>query len=129
MNNVKSALLDYFEQLNYQLCSQQEEYYHFKQNRTGLEVELDFRLLFDQSLSDCDLTVKKHKKLFVLDAKDIEKIGIEALEAFAEKLSLHCSMVVFEDGYLEQAQKEIWMFLSIDPRNRDVFNESKYYSK
>ncbi len=129
MNSVKSTLLDYFEQLNYQLCSQQDEYYHLKQNRTGLEIELDFRLLFDQSLSDCDLTVKKHKKLFVIDAKDIDKFGIEALEAFAEKLSQHCSMVVFEDGYLEQAQKEIWMFLSIDPRNRDVFNESKYYSK
>lgn len=129
MNNVKNALLDYFEQLNYNLCSQQDEYYHLKQNRTGLEVELDFRLLFDQSLSDSELTVKKHKKLFVLDAKDIDKFGIEALEAFAEKLSQHCSMVVFEDGYLEQAQKEIWMFLSIDPRNRDVFNESKYYSK
>jgi hypothetical protein len=129
MNNVKSALLDYFEQLNYQLCSQQDEYYHLKQNRTGLEVELDFRLLFNQSLSDCDLTVRKHKKLFIIDAKDIDTLGFDALEAFVEKLSQHCSMVVIEDGYLEQAQKEIWMYLSIDPRDRDVFNDSKYYSK
>jgi hypothetical protein len=35
--------------------------------------------------------------------------------------------VVFDEAFFEQTIKEIWMFLSIDPRNRDVFNESRFY--
>jgi hypothetical protein len=36
-------------------------------------------------------------------------------------------MVVYEEEFFEQSMKEIWMFLSNDPRDRDVFNDSKFY--
>ncbi|MGR5238330.1 hypothetical protein [Vibrio alfacsensis] len=126
MHAMKQETLNYFDDLNYRVIAQSEEAYQLKQNRTGLTVELNFSILGKGKLPiDCEQ--QTNKKLFFLDISDVEIIGFDALEAFVVGLEEHCSMVVFEEEFFEQSMKEMWMFLSNDPRDRDVFNNSKFY--
>jgi hypothetical protein len=128
MHPMKKATLNYFDGLKYFTESHVEEVYELKQKRTGLEVELDFSFL-GQSQLPTHLEVKKHKRLIFIDATDAEKIGFEPIEGLMKKLDDHCSLVILEDEYFEHTMKDIWMFLSNDPRDRDVFTESRFYSK
>ncbi|MGR5300396.1 hypothetical protein [Vibrio alfacsensis] len=126
MHPMKQETLNYFDYLNYSIVTQSEQVYELKQNRTGLTVELNFSVLSKGKLPR-EYEQKTDKKLYFLDITDIESIGFETLEPFAIGLGEHCSMVVFEEEFFEQSMKEIWMFLSNDPRDRDVFNNSKFY--
>jgi hypothetical protein len=123
---MKQETLSYFDDLNYSVVTQSEAVYELKQNRTGLTVELNFSVLGKGDLPT-ESEQKTDKKLYFIDIDDIENIGFEALEPFVVGLGEHCSMVVFEEEFFEQSMKEIWMFLSNDPRDRDVFNDSKFY--
>lgn len=123
---MKQETLSYFDDLNYSIISQTDDVYALKQNRTGLTVELDFSVLGSGKLPE-PRAQKTDKKLYFLDISDIERIGFEVLEPFAIELEEHCSMVVYEPEFFEQSMKEMWMFLSNDPRDRDVFNDSKFY--
>ncbi|CAH1563097.1 hypothetical protein [Vibrio rotiferianus] len=126
MHPMKQETLSYFDDLNYSVVTQSEAVYELKQNRTGLTVELNFSVLGKGELPT-ESEQKTDKKLYFIDLDDIENIGFEALEPFVVGLGEHCSMVVYEEEFLEQSMKEIWMFLSNDPRDRDVFNDSKFY--
>ncbi|HHF3034283.1 TPA: hypothetical protein ACVO3D_001121 [Vibrio diabolicus] len=106
--------------------AQTEEVYELKQNRTGLTVELNFSVLGKGELP-AESEQRTDKKLYFIDIEDIEHIGFQALEPFVVGLGEHCFMVVFEEEFFEQSMKEMWMFLSNDPRDRDVFNDSKFY--
>nr|WP_237705406.1 hypothetical protein [Vibrio rotiferianus] len=123
---MKQETLSYFDDLNYSVVTQSEAVYELKQNRTGLTVELNFSVLGKGELPT-ESEQKTDKKLYFIDIDDIENIGFEALEPFVVGLGEHCSMVVYEEEFFEQNMKEIWMFLSNDPRDRDVFNDSKFY--
>ena len=123
---MKQETLSYFDNLNYNVVTQSEDVYELTQNRTGLTVELNFSALGKGELP-AESAQKTDKKLYFIDIDDIENIGFEALESFVIRLNEHCSMVVFEEEFFEQSMKEIWMFLSNDPRDRDVFNDSKFY--
>jgi hypothetical protein len=123
---MKQETLSYFDELNYSVVTQSEAVYELKQNRTGLTVELNFSVLGKGELPT-ESEQKTDKKLYFIDIDDIENIGFEALEPFVVGLGEHCSMVVYEEEFFEQSMKEIWMFLSNDPRDRDVFNDSKLY--
>jgi hypothetical protein len=123
---MKQETLSYFDDLNYSVVTQSEAVYELKQNRTGLTVELNFSVLGKGELPT-ESEQKTDKKLYFIDINDIENIGFEALEPFVVGLGEHCSMVVYEEEFFEQSMKEIWMFLSNDPRDRDVFNDSKFY--
>lgn len=124
---MKDVVLNYFDELNYSVIEQTQSLYHLKQNRTGLEVEIDFSVL-GQGTLPTDTAVNKHKKLFFLYVSDVETIGFEALEVFASDLNEHCSLAILEQDYFEHTMKEIWMFLANDPRDRNVFTESRFYS-
>ncbi|CAH1529147.1 hypothetical protein ACPV3O_09425 [Vibrio rotiferianus] len=126
MHPMKQETLSYFDDLNYSVVTQSEAVYELKQNRTGLTVELNFSVLGKGELPT-ESEQKNDKKLYFIDLDDIENIGFEALEPFVVGLGEHCSMVVYEEEFFEQSMKEIWMFLSNDPRDRDVFNDSKFY--
>ena len=126
MHPMKQETLSYFDDLNYSVVTQSEAVYELKQNRTGLTLELNFSVLGKGELP-AESEQKTDKKLYFIDIEDIENIGFEALEPFVVGLGGHCSMVVFEEELFEQSMKEIWMFLSNDPRDRDVFNDSKFY--
>ncbi|AXY03539.1 hypothetical protein D1115_22100 [Vibrio alfacsensis] len=126
MHPMKQETLSYFDDLNYSIISRTDDVYALKQNRTGLTVELDFSVLGSGKLPE-PRTQKTDKKLYFLDISDIERIGFEVLEPFAIALEEHCSMVVYEPEFFEQSMKEMWMFLSNDPRDRDVFKDSKFY--
>lgn len=126
MHPMKQETLSYFDDLNYSVVTQSEAVYELKQNRTGLTVELNFSVLGKGELPT-ESEQKTYKKLYFIDIDDIENIGFEALEPFVVGLGEHCSMVVCEEEFFEQSMKEIWMFLSNDPRDRDVFNDSKFY--
>ncbi len=123
---MKQQTLDYFNDLNYTITTQSDEVYELKQNRTGLTVELNFSFLNQGKLPELQVQ-STDKKLFFLALGDVEQIGIDNLEPFFLNLDEHCSLVVLEDEFFEQSMKEIWMFLAKDPRERDVFKESKYY--
>ncbi|MCG9548179.1 hypothetical protein L1D27_07140 [Vibrio harveyi] len=123
---MKQETLSYFDDLNYSVVTQSEDVYELTQNRTGLTVELNFSALGKGKLPT-ESAQKTDKKLYFIDIDDIENIGFEALESFVIRLNEHCSMVVFEEEFFEQSMKEMWMFLSNDPRDRDVFNDSKFY--
>ncbi|MGV0458873.1 hypothetical protein LCE44_12025 [Vibrio harveyi] len=123
---MKQETLNYFDDLNYSVVTQSEDVYELTQNRTGLTVELNFSALGKGKLPS-ESAQKTDKKLYFIDIDDIENIGFEALESFVIRLNEHCSMVVFEEEFFEQSMKEMWMFLSNDPRDRDVFNDSKFY--
>ncbi|HDM8143708.1 TPA: hypothetical protein P0E33_002518 [Vibrio harveyi] len=123
---MKQETLSYFDDLNYSVVTQSEDVYELTQNRTGLTVELNFSALGKGKLPS-ESAQKTDKKLYFIDIDDIENIGFEALESFVIRLNEHCSMVVFEEEFFEQSMKEMWMFLSNDPRDRDVFNDSKFY--
>ncbi|HHP0464719.1 TPA: hypothetical protein ACRZZI_002319 [Vibrio harveyi] len=123
---MKQETLSYFDDLNYNVVTQSEDVYELTQNRTGLTVELNFSALGKGKLP-AESAQKTDKKLYFIDIDDIENIGFEALESFVIRLNEHCSMVVFEEEFFEQSMKEMWMFLSNDPRDRDVFNDSKFY--
>ncbi|HDM8125978.1 TPA: hypothetical protein P0E14_000749 [Vibrio harveyi] len=123
---MKQETLNYFDALNYSVVTQSEDVYELTQNRTGLTVELNFSALGKGKLPS-ESAQKTDKKLYFIDIDDIENIGFEALESFVIRLNEHCSMVVFEEEFFEQSMKEMWMFLSNDPRDRDVFNDSKFY--
>ncbi|MFV8406967.1 hypothetical protein ACNO6G_17865 [Vibrio harveyi] len=123
---MKQETLSYFDDLNYNVVTQSEDVYELTQNRTGLTVELNFSALGKGKLPS-ESAQKTDKKLYFIDIDDIENIGFEALESFVIRLNEHCSMVVFEEEFFEQSMKEMWMFLSNDPRDRDVFNDSKFY--
>ncbi len=123
---MKQETLSYFNDLNYTITTQSDGVYDLKQNRTGLTVELNFSVLNRGKLPE--LRVKNtDKKLFFLALCDVEQIGIDKLEPFFLNLDEHCSLVVLEEEFFEQSMKEIWMFLAKDPRERDVFKESRYY--
>lgn len=126
MHPMKQETLSYFDDLNYSVMAQTEEVYELKQNRTGLTAELNFSVLGKGELP-ADSAQKTDKKLYFIDIEDIERIGFEALESFVVGLGEHCSVVVFEEEFFEQSMKEMWMFLSNDPRDRDVFNDSTFY--
>ncbi|GAB7227348.1 hypothetical protein VrSk94_10290 [Vibrio rotiferianus] len=126
MPPMKQETLSYFDDLNYSVVTQSEAVYELKQNRTSLTVELNFSVLGKGELP-AESEQKTDKKLYFIDIDDIENIGFEALEPFVVGLGEHCSMVVYEEEFFEQSMKEIWMFLSNDPRDRDVFNDSKFY--
>ncbi|EKM23685.1 hypothetical protein [Vibrio sp. HENC-03] len=126
MHPMKQETLSYFDDLNYSVMAQTEAVYELKQNRTGLTVELNFSVLGKGKLP-AESEQRTDKKLYFIDIEDIERIGFEALEPFVTGLGEHCSMVVFEEEFFEQSMKEMWMFLSNDPRDRDVFNDSKFY--
>ncbi|MDA0382716.1 hypothetical protein [Vibrio owensii] len=126
MHPMKQETLSYFDDLNYSVMAQTEAVYELKQNRTGLTVELNFSVLGKGELP-ADSEQRTDKKLYFIDIEDIERIGFEALEPFVTGFGEHCSMVVFEEEFFEQSMKEMWMFLSNDPRDRDVFNDSKFY--
>ncbi|WP_407833636.1 hypothetical protein [Vibrio rotiferianus] len=126
MHPMKQETLSYFDDLNYSVVTQSEAVYELKQNRTGLTVELNFSVLGKGELPT-ESEQKTDKKLYFIDLDDIENIGFEAIEPFVVGLGEHCSMVVYEEEFFEQSMKEIWMFLSNDPRDRDVFNDSKFY--
>ena len=126
MHPMKQETLSYFDDLNYSVMAQTEAVYELKQNRTGLTVELNFSALGKGKLPT-ESEQRTNKKRYFIDIEDIEHIGFEALEPFAVGLGEHCSMVVFEEEFFEQSMKEMWMFLSNDPRDRDVFNDSKFY--
>ncbi|WP_413111871.1 hypothetical protein [Thaumasiovibrio sp. DFM-14] len=126
MHTQKQTALNYLDELNYSVVSQSDNTYELKQNRTGLEVELDFSVL-GKGILPSDITPKKDKKLVFFDISDIDSIGIDALEVHASQYGEHCSLVVIEDAFFEQTMKEIWMFLANDPRERDVFNDSRFY--
>lgn len=126
MHPMKQETLSYFDDLNYSVVTQSKAVYELKQNRTGLTVELNFSVLGKGELPT-ENEQKTDKKLYFIDIEDIENIGFEALEPFVVGLGEHCSMVVYEEEFFEQSMKEIWMFLSNDPRDRDVFNDSKFY--
>ncbi|MHA2688286.1 hypothetical protein [Vibrio harveyi] len=123
---MKQETLSYFDDLNYNVVTQSEDVYELTQNRTGLTVELNFSALGKGELP-AESSQKTDKKLYFIDIDDIENIGFDALESFVIRLNEHCSMVVFEEEFFEQSMKEMWMFLSNDPRDRDVFNDSKFY--
>lgn len=106
--------------------AQTEEVYELKQNRTGLTVELNFSVLGKGELP-AESEQRTDKKLYFIDIEDIEHIRFQALEPFVVGLGEHCFMVMFEEEFFEQSMKEMWMFLSNDPRDRDVFNDSKFY--
>ncbi|WP_045484246.1 hypothetical protein [Vibrio owensii] len=126
MHPMKQETLSYFDDLNYNVMAQTEAVYELKQNRTGLTVELNFSALGKGELP-AESEQRTDKKLYFIDIEDIEHIGFEALEPFVTGLGEDCSMVVFEEEFFEQSMKEMWMFLSNDPRDRDVFNDSKFY--
>ncbi len=126
MKDVKRTVLEYFDDLKYQVTSQTHECYQLKQKRTGLEVELDFSCL-GKGVAPTDMSLNKDKKLIALTLTDIENIGFEKMESIAETLDEHCSFLIYEEEFFEQTMKEIWMFLSNDPRERDVFNDSRFY--
>ncbi|UPQ86973.1 hypothetical protein [Vibrio sinaloensis] len=125
---AQASLLNYFDQLNYSIVSQLHSTYLLRHNRTELCVELDFSCLEQATLPKLGQTLAQaHKRLVVIDVSDIEAIGFDRLEHYADALSTHESMVIFEADSVEQMQKEVWLFLANDPRERDVFNESRYY--
>jgi hypothetical protein len=126
MQTTQSVILNYFQDLKYEIITQNEAAYIVKQKRTGLTVELDFSFLGGTNLPKTS-AFEADKKLIIIDVQDIESIGFTALEAFAEEMNPHYSLVVYEEEFFEQTMKEIWMFLSVDPRDRDVFNESRFY--
>ncbi|EGQ8040645.1 TPA: hypothetical protein RG678_002507 [Vibrio alginolyticus] len=126
MRPMKQETLSYFDDLNYSVMAQMEEVDELKQNRTGSTVELNFSVLGKGELP-AESEQRTDKKLYFIDIEDIERIGFEALEPFVAGLGEHCSMVVFEEEFFEQSMKEVWMFLSNDPHDRDVFNDSKFY--
>ncbi len=123
---MKQETLNYFNDLNYTVATQSDEVYELKQNRTGLTVELNFSAFNQAKLPEFQAQ-NTDKKLFFLALSDVEEIGIDNLEPFFLHLDEHCSLVVLEEAFFEQSMKEIWMFLAKDPRERDVFKESKYY--
>ncbi|MDD1793691.1 hypothetical protein L4D06_13670 [Enterovibrio makurazakiensis] len=126
MLELKNAVLNYFEELNYRVVSEVGGVYHVKQNRIGLEVELDFSVL-GKGILPRNTVLSHHKKLIFMGINDVETVGFESLERFASTLDQHCSLTVLEDEFFDQTMKEIWMFLSQDPRERDVFNDSRFY--
>ncbi len=123
---MKQETLNYFNDLNYTITTQSDEVYELNQNRTGLTVELNFSVLNQGKLPEIQVQ-NTDKKLFFLALGDVEQIGIDNLESFFLNLDEHCSLVVLEEEFFEQSMKEIWMFLAKDPRERDVFKESRYY--
>lgn len=126
MQALKQATLDYFASLKYEVIEHSADSYLVKQKRTGLEVELDFSVLGRGELPQ-DNPPARDKRLAFLDVSDVETIGFDALGAFGEKLDQHFSVVIFDGEFSEQTMKEVWMFLSQDPRERDVFNDSRFY--
>ncbi|MBV7296287.1 hypothetical protein [Enterovibrio paralichthyis] len=126
MQTLKQIVLNYFDELNYRLVPASDEHYHATQNRTGLRVELDFSLLGQGRLPQCQ-RFDKDKKLFFMTVSDAETIGFDILEDFVLGLDEHCSLAILEEEFFEHTMKEIWMFLSNDPRDRDVFKESRFY--
>lgn len=126
MQTLKQTVLNYFDELNYRLVPASDEHYHATQNRTGLQVELDFSVLNKGKLPS-DTQFEKDKKLFFMTVTDVEAIGFDGLENFASGLDEHCSLAILEEEFFEHTMKEIWMFLSNDPRDRDVFKESRFY--
>lgn len=126
MHPMKQQTLTYFDDLNYRIIEQKEQVYKLEQKRTGLTVELDFSVLAKGTLPVISQQATD-KKLFFIDISDIETIGFELLESFFNQLNEHCSVVVFEPEFFEQSMKEMWMFLSNDPRDRDVFKDSRFY--
>ncbi len=126
MQTLKLTVLNYFDELNYRLVPESDEHFHATQNRTGLQVELDFSLL-DQGQLPQSQRFDKDKKLFFMTVSDAETIGFDILEDFVLGLHEHCSLAILEEEFFEHTMKEIWMFLSNDPRDRDVFKESRFY--
>ena len=123
---MRQQLLNYIDELNYSVTFLDENRYLAKQNRTDLSLELDFSYFGKTSLPKLT-SFTADKKLFLLGIQDVEAMDFDLVSVFIEQLDRHCSLVVLESETFEQTMKEIWLFLSDDPRQRNVFTESKYY--
>jgi hypothetical protein len=126
MHDLKQATMSYFQDLKYIVTSKSDEVYDVKQKRTGLEVELDFSI-YGKGELPANTQLNKDKRLIFINVCDVEKIGFDETENFCQTLNRHCSLIVLDDDYFEQTMKDIWMFLSIDPRDRNAFTDSRFY--